>query len=450
MVMPRFDVFSLQLSATPTGSLRGFSPVQRLISTFYPYPGSQPCSMTTTMPVKPSHQAPNGRSQPSCTTLTEMPLELILSIIELACADGNRDRNIPLLMACCLVCKTWSATVQKILFTEVTLRSQSSFQSFIKAVDRTTPRGRMLGDSVKRMRVVLDHNQPSSLHHHSFALAVTCCPNLFHLDISLYGCAEPGKDVVGVPNVSRLRRLAPCFDDQTISLLKSGPKIDSLHFNNWSENQQSIYQLLDIWPSLQFLSIGGTTPLPQTNLPPFPSTLQRLSLRFQNTPSVEFMRWLLHNSTTSLRSLHCDRDPCVDALEYLMCTFGSQLESISMPSLASPECADMISGCSRLRRLHTERPSLPVTFYKNLPSGLEHISLSIDHDTQINAIIDYIMAKDTLRTLHVFLWNSGRTHPLLSPLRIACTYRGIELTMTDDLCLFRADLRNVGDLLSFC
>src|SRR6266511_1778427 len=130
---------------------------------------SQPCSMTTTMPVKPSHQA----SSQASTTQPEMPLELILSIIESACEEGDREQNVPLLLACCLVCKTWSPTVQKLLFAEVILRSQSSFQLFIGAVDRTSPRGRMLGDSVKRMRVVLDHNQPSSLHHHSFALAVT-------------------------------------------------------------------------------------------------------------------------------------------------------------------------------------------------------------------------------------------------------------------------------------
>lgn len=433
------DFFSLQLSPT---TLREFLPLHTLLPAYYPYPRTSCLSSMTTMPVK---QPPNMLPNPSVSSFPEMPLELILSIIELACSANDSQQHIPLLLACSLVCKTWSAAAQKLLFAQVTLRSQSSFQLFINAVDRTTPHGRMLGDAVKDLRVVLDHNQPSSLHHHSFALAVTLCPNLSHLAISLYGCAEPGNDVVGEPDISRLRRLAPSFDDHTIFLLKSGPKIDCLHFNNWSENQQSIFQLLDVYPSLQYLSIGGTTPLqPQGTFLPFPCALQGLSLKFQITPPIEFTRWLLHNSAHSLRTLDCDRDPCVETLDYLMNTFGPQLESISMPGLLSPEYSAMMSRCSQLRHLRTENPSLPATFYKTLPLSLEHISFSLDHDTPLNALIDLVMTHDALRTVKVFLWNGGRTHPLLSPLRIACTYRGIVLKITNNLHGFRAEITNVS------
>lgn len=438
--MPLSYIFSPQPSATRAWPLRVFLPAQALFSNFYSYQttGFKAFSMTTTMPVKPTRQAPIVHSK-APATLPEMPLELILSIIESACTDGSWEEHIPLLMACSLVCKEWSSVAQSLLFTRVTLQSQSSFQLFMNAVDRATPHGRMLGDAVRQMRVVLDHNQPSSLHHHSFALAVTFCPNLTQLDISLYGCAEPGKDIVGEPDVSRLRRLAPSFDDQTVSLLKSGPMITSLHFSNWSENQQSIFQLLNVWPSLQFLSIGGTAPLhPHESVTPFPCELQGLSLKFQTTPSVEFMRWLLHNSTESLRILHSDRDPCVDTLEYLMKTFAYQLESISTPGLLSPEFAAMISRCSQLRRLNTENPSLSGTFYRVLPSTLEHLSFTVDSDTPLNHIIDLITTNDAVRTAKVFLWEGGRKHPLLAPLRIACTYRGIDLTITDDLLFFRA------------
>lgn len=431
----------LQLSPTP---LREFFPLRTLLPAFYPPPRTSfLSSMTTTVPVKHS---PKMRPDPPASGLPEMPLELIISIIEIACSDDDRVQHIPLLLASSLVCKTWSAAAQRLLFSQVTLRSQSSFQLFINAVDRATPHGRMLGDAVKDLRVVLDHNQPSSLHHHSFALAVTFCPNLSHLGISLYGSAEPGKDVVGEPDLSRLRRLAPSFDDHTISLLKSGPKVAHLHFNNWSENQESIFQLLDVYLSLQYLSIGGTTPLqPQGTLSPFPCALKGLSLKFQITPPIEFMRWLLYNSINSLRVLDCDRDPSVDTLDYLMKTFGPQLEAISMPGLLSPEYSAMMSKCLHLRHLRTENPSLPALFYKRLPRSLEHISFSLDHDTPLNAVIDLIMSHNEVRTVTVFLWNGGRKHPLLSPLRIACTYRGVDLIITDNLRGFRADLRNVSD-----
>ncbi|KAJ3512839.1 hypothetical protein NLJ89_g3288 [Agrocybe chaxingu] len=387
----------------------------------------------------PEHTTPTTAAI-STPAVPAMPLELVLTVIETACADADsdEDRN-RLLSTCSLVCKAWSTASQRLLFSSITLRSQSSFQLFMNAADRTTDHGRTLGDAVKRMRVVLDHNQPFSLHHHSFALAVTVCPNIQELDIALYGCAEPGNDVVGVPDVSRLRRSAPSFDEQTISLLKSGPSIKTLHFSNWSENQQSIFQLLDIWPSLQTLSIGGTAPQHlQDSPPPFPCALEAVRFNFQSTPSADFMKWLLHNSAGSLRSLHFDRDPCIDVFEYLVNSFGSQLESMSFPGFASLEYASLIPRCTRLRELRTETPSCPSAFYKHLPGNLDRLVFGLDHETSLNSIIDFVKTHDTLKNVEVLLWEGGLNHSLLPPLKMACALQGTELTISHDLQRFRA------------
>ena len=427
------------LTFKPSCSLSVFLPAT--ILNFYDAPKALQCLPSFPMPANMSnapHRSPLALPSPPQTAATvSIPLELILSFIESSSSVGNEE-HIDLLQSCSLVCKSWSIAVQKLLFARVTLRSQRSFESFMSAVDRNTSHGRVLGDAVARLRVVLDHNQPSGLHQHSFALAVTTCPNLHELDISLYGCAEPGKDIVGIQDVSRLRRPAPSFDEQTLSLLRSGPNIKALHFNNWSENQHSNFQLLNVWSSLQCLSIGGTLPQHvEDSPPPFLSKLHEVRFNFQSTPSTDFMKWLLHNSVSSLRVLRFDRDPCFDLFEYLTNIHGPQLHSMSFPSHSSSEVALSLQKCNQLRELRTETPSRSTTVYKHIPDHLEHLALGLDRDTPLTSVIDLVKSRNTLKTITLHLWDGGNQHPLLTLLKIACAYRGVDLRMTNDLSSFR-------------
>ncbi|PPQ70727.1 hypothetical protein CVT26_014692 [Gymnopilus dilepis] len=377
-------------------------------------------------------------SSAASSSFPHMPLELVMSFFDFAAAQGDHDAYVDLLKSCSLVCRAWSTPAQKALFSQVTLRSQRSCELFLNAVDRSTVHGTVLGDAVKNLRVVLDHNQPSGLHHHSFALAVNACPNLSELEMSLYGCAEPGQDIVGSPDVSRLRRAAPSFDEQTLALLKSGPKIQHLRFDNWSENQQSIFQLLDIWPSLQSLSIGGTSPqLPQGTLPPFPARLRGLRLNFQANPSIDFLKWLLHHSTESLRVLNLDRDPSFDVFEYLVNTHGQTLQSFSFPGSGSQECLPLVSKCSHLKELRTENPACSPLLFKHLPKRLQRLGFGLERDTPLNPILDFVKSSDSLKNLDVQLWEGGSQHNLFDSLKIACVYRGTELTTTSNLRRFR-------------
>ncbi|KAF9486535.1 hypothetical protein BDN70DRAFT_822282 [Pholiota conissans] len=447
-----FDFFP-KLSATRVWLLRAFSSGNLPHSSFYTAPraiqhdvSSSVSFMTTPTTALDLSDTPPMPSQTSTPTITttpasaQMPLELILAIVETACTEGTEEARMDLLTNCSLVCRTWSAASQRLLFSKVTLRSQRSFELFMSAVDRTIPHRSSLADAVKHLTVILDHKQPSGLHPNSLALAVTACPNLRHLGISLYGCAEPGKDVVGAPDVLRLRRAAPSFDDHTLSLLKSGPAIESLHFDNWSENQQSIFQLLDIWPSLRFLSISGTPPQHlQDSPPPFPCALRGVRFNFQSSPSADFMEWLLHNSVTSLKSLHFDRDPSVAVFEYLVNVHGQNLHSISLPGFGSPALVPLAAQAKHLRELRTENPILASANYApaTFPDEIEHLSFGLDRNTPLASIIDLIKAKDALKTVTAQVWDGGLHHPLFAPLKIACMYRGVDLTVTEDLQVSR-------------
>ncbi|KAG9313904.1 hypothetical protein JVU11DRAFT_4676 [Chiua virens] len=313
-----------------------------------------------------------------------IPLEIVLDILEAVSFDGTADAEF--LRTCSLVCKSWSLPAQKLLFRRIRLCSQAAYNSFIFAVNRSTERGRILGDSVVQMHVVLDNNQPGPLKQACFARAVTLCPNLRDLSLGLYGCGEPGNDIVGSPTLERMRRLAPSFEPGTLELLRTGPLITSLHFSNWSDNDQSVIQLLDVWPSLKFVSITGKIPQlsPELAHPPFACALNRLRLNCQSEPSLDFLEWLLHASSqaNSLRAIELDREPTLDMLDYLTRSHTESLQELAVPSCSTSEHATAINRCRSLRYLRTERPSasiIPLVF-RQLPTGIQDLAFGIDQD----------------------------------------------------------------------
>ncbi|KZT73359.1 hypothetical protein DAEQUDRAFT_762273 [Daedalea quercina L-15889] len=376
-----------------------------------------------------------------------IPTEIVMNILETAYDDNEPRSNTALYTNCALVCKDWAVISQKLLFRNVSLRSQTAYIAFQSAVDRSTLRGRMLGDAVQEMQVTLDHNQPYRLSHRSFARAVTLCPNLQRLNIALYGRPDPGSDLVGEPAVDRLKRSAPSFDDRTLAILRTGPSITSLQFSNWSDNSSSLAQLLDIWPSLKSLLISGTPPqLPSTSPAPFPCALEELRMNFQTSPSIDFMKWLLHNSQESLRLLELERDPSPELLEYLLHEHAPTLESLALPTCGGHEGVASILQCAALRELRIESPWVPPALFSALPAGVRHIAFGVDMDTSLQSVLCTIKKSDAeLRVVTAHIWHGGERHPKLDALKIACVRKGVDLRFTRDVREFRAINRGVLD-----
>ncbi|EMD42336.1 hypothetical protein CERSUDRAFT_110849 [Gelatoporia subvermispora B] len=367
-----------------------------------------------------------------------MPLEIVMNVLETAYYNDALEPDVELLTSCALVCKDWSYVSQKLLFRHVTLRSQPAYISFQEAIDRSTPRGRMLGDAVVRMRVVLDQNQPYRLAQRSFARAVTLCPNLYELNVALYGAGAPGQDVVGSPDAARMQRYAPAFDDRTLALLRSGPRISALQLSNWSDNCTSLSQLLDIWPCLKSLVISGIAPqLVHESLGPFPCALEELRMNFQTSPSVDFLQWLLHNSASTLRVLEFERDPSPELLDFLTFEYGSKLQSLALPTCMSHESVRALRACGSLREFKMESGWATQALYKALPSSLEHLAIGIDADTPLQQVVQNIRRCDTLSAVTLHVWHGGERHPQLPALKIACALQGVDLRMTRDIREFR-------------
>ncbi|TFK91145.1 hypothetical protein K466DRAFT_483405 [Polyporus arcularius HHB13444] len=386
-------------------------------------------------PKKPVARQPRPPSVP-------IPMEIVMSILEAAFDTHEPASFTGLLKNASLVCKGWSATAQRLLFRNVTLTTQTAYIAFQDAVNRATPHGRLLGDTVVRMKVVLDQNQPYRLSHRSFARAVSLCPNLYELSVALYGEGAPGLDIVGVPDASRMKRSAPSFDDRTLAVLRAGPQISALQFSNWSDNSDSLLQLLDVWPSLTSLDISGTTPqLPSDTVEPFPCALRELRTNLQVSPSIEFMRWLLHHSTGTLQVLDLAREPTPEMLEYLVSEHGPTLESLGLPACGTHEGAAAVRKCAALRELKIESAWAAPMLYKNLPRGIQHLAFGVDADTPLQPVIQAIRKSEDLRVVTMQVWHGGQRHPLLANVRIACAINGVDLRLTNDVPAFRAITR---------
>ncbi|KAF7347551.1 hypothetical protein MVEN_01511500 [Mycena venus] len=390
-------------------------------------PFSSTSSDDTSSPSSPCSQSRLDSRADGTAPVPRVPLELAIYILEEACCDYQLAApRAQFLKQCALVCRNWSVPAQKLLFSSVSITSERSCAAFTAAVDRATPRGRMLGDAVLRMRVVLDHNQPFGLSQHSFAHAVTACPNLLELNLALYGCASPGRDEVGLPDVLRMQRPAPSFDETTLDLLRAGPRIRALEFNNWSENKQAITQLLD---------------LPSTSLEPFPGALEELRMNFQTSPSVDFTEWLLHNSTPSLRVLELEREPTSELLYYMIEAHGETLRSLALPARTSHDHSQAVQKCTQLRELRVESPCATALLFKSLPAGLQHVALTVDQDTALQSVVDAVRAGESLQAVTLQVWERGERNPQLPVLKLACAYRGIDLKITKDIRVFRSLVR---------
>ncbi|KAJ3749855.1 hypothetical protein DFH05DRAFT_1455001 [Lentinula detonsa] len=377
---------------------------------------------------------------------SRIPLEVIMIIMEAAYDQEDVESNRGLLRSLALVCRDWSFPAQRLLFRHVSLNSQAHYLSFASATNQSTERGRLLGDAVYSMRASLDPNQPGRLSQLNFAQAVTRCPNLHELGISLYGCVPPGDDIVGSPDSSRMRRPAPSFDEDALALLRSGPSINTLRFSNWSENRQSITQLLNVWTSLKILVISGTPPeLPSPVSEPFPCALEKLRMNFQTSPSVDFLRWLLLNSGDTLRALEFEREPSTTVLHYLIHTHHAMLTSLSLPS-CSRATARVLDKCTSLRNFFVEDAvSFPVAL-KKLSPRFEHVGFGLNKETSLQTVLEAVKVNQSLQTVSVNIWNGGKLHRQLPSLKMACASRGIHLRITHDIQVFRGIVR--GDYMS--
>ncbi|KAI0347865.1 hypothetical protein BDW22DRAFT_1424121 [Trametopsis cervina] len=380
---------------------------------------------------------PIPRTSPSPKRSMHIPLEVVIHILNLT-GDDDATTDKATMASCALVCKDWSFAAQELLFKQVTLNSEAALQSFRTAVNPSLPRGVALASAVKRLHCIVDTKQPQGLSLKAFGAAVTLCPNLQSLHLALFS-PPSAPSVAG--DASQLARSVPnnvVFGADVLSALRTGPRITSLRFDNWSNDDSALAQLLDNMPAVTSLSISGKTPsLPSPQSEPFSSALQELRLNFQTAPSTDFLRWLLYNSATTLRALEFQREPSIALLDYLVMDHCESLESLVLPACASQEGTALLARCSQLRELRLENAWVAPGVRRELPATLERLALAVDKDTPLQPVVQAIKRAASLSSITLHLWADGERHPQLAAVKIACATRGIQLKVMRDIRVFR-------------
>jgi len=201
-------------------------------------------------------------------------------------------------------------------------------------------------------------------------------------------------------------------------------------------------QLLDVWPTLKSLVMSGTPPQPPSPfLEPFRCSLEELRMNFQSPPSFDFMNWLLHNSSDTLRILEFEREPSSQLLDHLTDVHGATLQSLSFPSCHLPEHTLAVQNCPQLKELRLESPAVLPRLWRAIPNTLEHIAFGLDLNTSLQPVIDTARVSDSLKTITVYTSNDSEKHILFAVLKMVCAYQGINLRVMKDIKTFRSKMR---------
>lgn len=395
-----------------------------------------------------------------------LPLELVHTILEAhyLTPDGEPDRR--LLQSCSLVCNAWSTPAQRLLFTNVVLRSESDFRSLCEALRQPS-----LANAVRTLRVILDHNQPHGLRQHHLTAVVALCPRLKSINLSVFGDANSdsvddengnensmSNEIIEGMGISRLGTGAPSLararcPELNLSLaeaLAESP-ITSFNLNNWSTNTLSLHSLLASLPAVKLLSITGTPPSVPTSASSLSCTLNLSHLRvnFQHSPSVDFLRWLLENSKDTLTALDIERlsdsDASIGLLDQLTTVHGPSLRSLILPSCTTPTELKHFQRCTNMRAVAFRTPYVSTAVFKHFlgdvhPTPLEELYMCVDRNTALSPVIELVKSKKTLKSLAVCLWEKDvrKKLRLWGSLKMACAVRGVELKVCERLSEYKA------------
>ena len=440
-----------------------------------------------------------------------LPTEIVLRILDLVNPPSS---DLKLLQSCSLVCKAWSAHAQKALFRLVSVSSHRGYTALVAAFrprilrasystvmaheshltrspslssvvgiptfipTPSFPHSNMLRWSVVELNVIIDFNQYDGLTFAKLSHIVSLCPNLQSIGISVFGMQPYGRDTVGSPNPWRTKRFAPPIPNEVLEELRTAPnasRISNLRLNDWSDDPEILLQLLGIWPRITSLKIAGKLPtinngidsvFPTIPLGAAPCALKTLSLNCATSAesNVDFVKWLLEGSQQTLRYLEFLKEPSGKLLEDILIRSAFPLESVYLPSCASPAVGriirhrlgptivpmftgdDKIDGDNAplqvqgLREVFVENPSTPLEFLvSTVRSGsVRRFGFGVDDRTDLPSVVRAIKTHTGLKHVAVWVCDSGEGNFGLRNLRIACAINGIELDETRDVREFRA------------
>ncbi|KAH7885019.1 hypothetical protein F5I97DRAFT_1320968 [Phlebopus sp. FC_14] len=360
--------------------------------------------------------------------MSHLPAEIIFAILEHGYYSLFGSVDHAFLFSCSLVCTSWSAPAQSLLFrspTELTSRTRPKFYA---AILSSVVHGKDLGSVVRSLKTTLVDSPYEDYHPSNLAQLLRVCPKVYELSISVDGLHQ--------------------FDKVCLAELETvGQGIRALNIRRCRVQSPVVFQLLDIWPSIRFLSIGTEiVAWPWRTLRNSSDTAVRLEARqgarvalyelvLSRTPSLNVLRWILASSSTSLRILDLREFPGAGTREIL------QLHAPLLRSLRllhyNTFAAAFLRLCTGLEELVVYQIPLTIvtfgTFSNDIPRSIEHLSFRNPPWAPTHTLRPILEAVDVLPKLRTLTCDreSERLEEF-AILQSKCMQKGVEITVSSE------------------
>ena len=342
--------------------------------------------------------------------LPKLPLELCIDVMEDVYYNPNGSVDFPSVSACSRVCSSWAEHGQKLLFRFVEIGHDESakYHTLLAQIDPCTDRGKILGSYIRMLNIHVGvvSSPKCGLSSHEFIRLLSFCSRIYCLTL------HSGIYKFTTESVNSLRNIAAKTNLRALNLAECG------------RQSPILYQLLSIWPSIQFLRIGcGFQALP----PSAQSKIQLYELVLscgEHMPS-QTLDWLLSSSQTSLEILEL-WDEVGPQMKNLVAKHSKYLRSLRIPC-HNKVCAEAVDLCPKLEELAlVVYQSTAFTQFRNLPSSIQHFAIHNSANRPLHHPV--ISAIDTLPNLRVVSCDEKtREQPGFAALQKACDARYVYL-----------------------
>ncbi|KAI0648041.1 hypothetical protein C8Q79DRAFT_548000 [Trametes meyenii] len=356
--------------------------------------------------------------------MDNFPVELIDAILEHTYYEkGFPDKNS--LRMCTLVSRTWTEPAQRLLFRRVALQKSEGgrkHMSFREATDPRTDRGRMLGQYVRVLDIFVGQKSTHDLDCEDMANLLRHTPRLYELVLHVSRLHQ--FSVVTIQKLARLAVNTSCADCTSSSLASCNQvplRIRALTIVACGVQSPILYQLLEVWPTIEFLHIGVEIAAPP---PKWAPQFHLYQLSLMRTPPLSVLSWLLSTSVESLRIVSF-RDVPGRALDPLLEAVGPRLRSLGLMNY-NLRAAAVLEHCPNLEEFIVVQPSTLIPL-RNLPGTLEHLGCRIL--PSIGVVTSTIASLPHLRV--VTCDSRAAEEETYVELEGLCTSRGIELFLDD-------------------
>lgn len=285
----------------------------------------------------------------------DIPPELLLLILEHVYYNALGFPDRPTLCACALVCTSWTPIAQKMLFHSIRVPVRDVNSSDSSRLDNfrsmlLSEEDRTLASHVRRAEITVKARADEDI----LVELVNTCQHLYELTLRVDGVHEFRR--------STLERLGNAYVTERPTPLRA------LALLSCGIQSPILYQLMSIWPTIQFLRLGTEL---AAYAPPAPTRAQLYELALHRMPSVAGLEWLLAASAGSLRALELHTAPDAQ-YDGVLGAHTAHLRSLRLFRHTQRSGA-LLRRCMRLREVMLTQVSnfLPLG---ELPAGVEHLT----------------------------------------------------------------------------